>query len=213
MEGCGGNIFCISYKGCTIVYSPTLFSFKGIVLMSLKNLTGSKHANAERSWFAGLMMSGEITNEQYSVYLKQQYECYNALETRFNNMDDSGFVLPSELKRAENIMEDLKELNSDIENIPVFNSTKIYINYILSKCETNLLYAHVYVRYLGDLKGGQMIASKIPGEGKYYQFDNPDELEKFIRSNLREDNNFVDECNKCFDSAITLFKDLKSHFS
>ena len=45
--------------------------------MSLKNLTQSKHSGAERSWFAGLMMSGKITNEQYCSYLKQQYENFS----------------------------------------------------------------------------------------------------------------------------------------
>ena len=76
-----------------------------------------------------------------------------------------------------------------------------------------MLYAHVYVRYLGDLKGGQMIAKRIPGSGNYYQFKNADTLEGFIRSQLRKDEDFVVECNKCFDSAITLFKDLKDHLS
>ena len=69
------------------------------------------------------------------------------------------------------------------------------------------------MRYLGDLKGGQMIAKKVPGEGKYYQFKNAEKSEIFIRSQLREDKYFVEECDKCFDSAITLFKDLKSHLS
>ena len=40
--------------------------------MSLKNLTQAKHSNAERSWFAGRMMSGEISNEEYSVYFDRQ---------------------------------------------------------------------------------------------------------------------------------------------
>ncbi len=69
----------------------------------------------------------------------------------------------------------------------------------------------MYVRYLGDLKGGQMIAKRIPGSGKYYQFDESDKLESFIRGQLREDQEFVDESNKCFNSAITLFKDLKDY--
>jgi len=176
-------------------------------------MTQSKHSGAERTWFAGLMMSGEITPEQYSVYLKQQYECYTALEDRFNTTEGSISPIPEELKRAPNIMKDLKELSEDIENIPVFQSTNRYVDYILNDCEVDLLYAHVYVRYLGDLKGGQMIAKRVPGEGKYYQFQNAEKLEVFIRSQLGEDKGFVKECDKCFDSAITLFKDLKSHLS
>ena len=179
--------------------------------MSLKKLTQSKHSSAERSWFATLMMSGEITNKEYSLYLKQQYECYNALEKRFKQLGDTHPDIPDTLNRADNIMMDLRELSSDVENIPVFASTKIYIDYILNKCALNVLYAHVYVRYLGDLKGGQMIAKRIPGKGKYYQFENPNKLEAFIRNQLCQNEIFVEECNKCFESAILLFKDLKSY--
>ena len=181
--------------------------------MSLKKLTQSKHSGAERSWFASLMMSGTITNEQYAIYLKQQFECYKALENRFKNINKSIPNLPKNLKRTNPIISDLKELCSNIDAIPIFDSTKKYINYISSKCKEELLYAHIYVRYLGDLKGGQIIAKKIPGSGEYYKFDNPKELESFIRGQLSEDDNFVQECNQCFDSAINLFKDLESYFT
>ena len=179
--------------------------------MSLKKLTKSKHSGAERSWFASLMMSGKITNEEYAVYLKQQFECYNALEDRFKSISNSISTIPENLKRATPIMNDLKELSSDIDSIPIFESTKKYTNYILNECKEDILYAHVYVRYLGDLKGGQMIAKRIPGSGQYYKFEKPEELESFIRNQLSQDENFVQECNKCFDSAINLFKDLKQH--
>ncbi len=179
--------------------------------MSLKKMTRNKHSNAERSWFASLMMSGRISNEQYSVYLKQQFECYNALENRFKNISDIA-PIPEQLKRATNIMNDLKELSSNIDDLPIFKSTKEYIQYI-NTCKESMLYAHVYVRYLGDLKGGQMIAKQIPGSGQYYKFENSDELESFIRKQLNEDETFVNECNKCFDSAIALFKDLELHLN
>ena len=79
--------------------------------MSLKKLTQSKHSNAERSWFASLMMSGKITNEQYSLYLKQQYKCYEALENRFNAINDNSIaIIPKELQRAACIKEDIDEL-------------------------------------------------------------------------------------------------------
>ena len=74
-----------------------------------------------------------------------------------------------------------------------------------------MLYAHVYVRYLGDLKGGQMIAKRVPGSGLYYQFDEPDKLEQLIRAKLREDELFVDECKKCFTFAQKSFEDIKDY--
>ena len=143
--------------------------------MSLKKLTQSKHSGAERSWFASLMMSGKISNDQYVLYLKQQYECYKALEDRFDSIKDNSIKpIPGNLKRSMRIKQDIEELSEDFGNIPVFNSTKNYADYILNECKDDFLYAHVYVRYLGDLKGGQMIAKRIPGSGKYYQFKEPE---------------------------------------
>ena len=180
--------------------------------MSLKKMTQNKHSSAERSWFAKKMISGEVTKEQYSVYLKQQYLCYSALEQRFEKNSHEDYHLPKELKRADKILEDLNELCPNHNDMEIFESTKSYEKYILEDCDEKLLYAHVYVRYLGDLKGGQMIAKRIPGSGKYYQFENPEELEGFIRSKLNTEEKFKNECNQCFQSAINLFQDLQIHF-
>jgi heme oxygenase len=63
--------------------------------------------------------------------------------------------------------------------------------------------AHVYVRYLGDLRGGQMIAKKIPGTGLYYQFQEPDELANSIYRKLND--NMANEAKLVFDYATKLF--------
>ena len=180
--------------------------------MSLKELTKQNHSNAERSWFAGRMFSGHITNPEYAIYLKQQYESYKALENRFNNINpDSGIEFPDErIKRSENIYKDLIEMDPNGDNLPVLNSTSSYCEYI-KNCPDDLLYAHVYVRYLGDLKGGQMIARRVPGNGLYYKFEDPDVLEVSIRSKLREHDLFVEECKKCFTFATESFNDLKDY--
>ena len=39
------------------------------------------------------------------------------------------------------------------------------------KDDADKLMAHVYVRHMGDLSGGQMIAKRVPGEGRMYKFD------------------------------------------
>ena len=180
--------------------------------MSLKELTKQNHSNAERSWFAGRMFSGQITNPEYAIYLKQQYESYNALENRFEEIDsESSISFPDErIKRARNIYKDLIEMDENGSSLPILDSTKSYCDYIKT-CPDDLLYAHVYVRYLGDLKGGQMIAKRVPGAGMYYKFDSPDELEILIRSRLREDELFVAECKKCFTFATNSFNDLKDY--
>lgn len=177
--------------------------------MSLKELTKQNHSNAERSWFAGRMFSGQITNPEYAIYLKQQYESYSALEERFDNLQDTDVVFPdNRIKRAQNIFKDLIEMDPNGDSLPVLKSTSDYCSYI-QDCPVHLLYAHVYVRYLGDLKGGQMIAKRVPGSGLYYQFDEPDALEHSIRIKLRDDEEFVEECKKCFTFATQSFEDIK----
>ena len=41
--------------------------------MSLKELTMKQHHNAERQKFAGVLMSGKISDSAYLRYLKNQY--------------------------------------------------------------------------------------------------------------------------------------------
>jgi hypothetical protein len=56
-----------------------------------------------------------------------------------------------------------------------------------------------------------MISKRVPGQGLYYKFEAPEELEILIRSKLREDNLFVEECKKCFTFATNSFSDLKEY--
>ena len=90
--------------------------------MSLKELTKDNHRNAERSWFARQMFSGQISNEEYAMYLRQQYECYKALENRFDSLaQDSQYPFPDQrIKRAKNIYADLLELCDAPEYLSVF---------------------------------------------------------------------------------------------
>jgi heme oxygenase len=68
------------------------------------------------------------------------------------------------------------------------------------------LMAHLYVRHMGDLAGGQMIAKRVPGSGTMYQFDNIDELKTKIRTKLKD--SMGDEANVAFDFAIDMMKDM-----
>jgi polyhydroxyalkanoate synthesis regulator phasin len=59
---------------------------------------------------------------------------------------------------------------------------------------------------MGDLSGGQMISRKVPGQGRYYQFDNAKELKEKIRKKI--DDSMADEAKICFDFATELFQDM-----
>jgi heme oxygenase len=81
------------------------------------------------------------------------------------------------------------------------------MDYIMSiKDQPQRLMAHIYVRHMGDLAGGQMIAKKVPGSGKYYQFEDPETLKAAIRERL--DDSMADEAKVCFDFATRFFKEM-----
>ena len=48
------------------------------------------------------MFSGQITNQEYAIYLKQQYESYKALETRFENLAREDRFPPQFYEEEEN---------------------------------------------------------------------------------------------------------------
>ncbi len=87
-------------------------------------------------------------------------------------------------------------------------STERYIDHIMSiKDDPKKLLAHLYVRHFGDLSGGQMIAKRVPGNGKYYKFDgDPDQIKNILRAKL--DDSLADEAKVCFGFATDFFKDM-----
>lgn len=175
--------------------------------MSLKELTAEKHKSAERQEFVKVMFSGNIHPHFYAAFLENQHDIYEILEVcaTQNNLLSG---LP-DIYRSKAIYSDLFEITDNHSfKPPKLPVTKEYIDYIinLSKNSPNLLFAHIYVRHMGDLFGGQMIAKKVPGSGKFYQFENPDLLKTLIRERL--DDSLADEANVCFDFAIKMFQQL-----
>ena len=182
--------------------------------MSLKELTMKQHHNAERQKFAGVLMSGKITKDVYMRYLVNQHHCYSALENH------SEFKLPdNRLKRSDKIQKDIEELLYQMTGVEsdfrptdltwketLTSSTIDYDTYVVNIKTYEQFMAHVYVRYLGDLRGGQMISKKIPGSGKYYEFDKPKELANVIYDNINDD--MADEAKKVFDYATKLFVEM-----
>jgi heme oxygenase len=64
--------------------------------------------------------------------------------------------------------------------------------------------AHVYVRHMGDLFGGQMLAKLLPGSNNFYKFDNIQSLVKGIREKI--DVSLAEEANVAFDHNINMIK-------
>jgi heme oxygenase len=68
------------------------------------------------------------------------------------------------------------------------------------------LFSHVYVRHMGDLYGGKLIARRVPGAGLWYEFDNRAELVKKFNERITLD--LADEALVAFDHYANIFQDL-----
>ena len=175
--------------------------------MSLKELTKENHTNAERQAFVKVLFSGNIDPKLYAAYLYNQFPMYELLEVCA--MANGLLTDIPEIPRAKAIYQDFLELWGDSDEKPqICPSVKEYTDYILSiKDNPHKLMAHLYVRHMGDLSGGQMIAKRVPGSGKFYQFDGDVEsIKNKIRTKL--DDSMADEAKVCFDFATKFFKEM-----
>lgn len=175
--------------------------------MSLRELTAEKHAIAEQTEFAKLLLSGAISQYDYAYYLFQMIPIYQTIES---SAREQGFLDNLEgIERTSRIIEDFDEINRSGQ-FEMVQSTKDYLTYlenlITDDSRKHLILGHLYVRHMGDLFGGQMIANKVPGNVRFYQFDNADTLKTSIRNMLTDE--YGDEANIAFDYAIKIMNDL-----
>lgn len=164
--------------------------------MGLKEATAELHSRAEKTQFSQLIFSGTIPEQEYAYYLFNMYHIHSALESKFNLPHPS-------LNRCNAIEKDLGILIKI--KLELTNSTKSYIDYINTLTEDQWK-SHIYVNYLAIVYGGQMIKSKVPGVGEYYNIDNMQECVSSIRAFLTDD--MSDEANKGFQFNIDILTDI-----
>ena len=175
--------------------------------MSLKDLTYEQHKYAETRPFVKVLFSGKIEPKLYATYLYNQHIMYNLLEAcamAHGLLNDYPTI-----RRAPAIFEDYTELWGEGDPPAEAPVVKKYLDYIMSiKEDPKKLLAHLYVRHFGDLSGGQMISKRVPGSGKYYQFDgDPDQIKNILRAKL--DDSLADEAKVAFAYAAELFDDME----
>jgi heme oxygenase len=178
--------------------------------MSLKEITKDLHTDAERTAFAGKLLSGSISKEDYANYLYQMLLIYGPIE--MGNRLQGNFKNLPDIERTHAIYQDFIELSTkDYLNIWL-PSTLAYHRYILELLNDperkHLIKAHLYCRHMGDLYGGQMIAKRVPGSGRFYQFKDPEKLKEAIRSELTDD--LGDEARVAFEWAIKIMRELNN---
>ena len=169
-------------------------------MLPLKEAIAEKHSLAEKMTFNQRMFNGELSNEEYALYLSQQLAIFDAIEKH---------PLPHpSLNRVEAVLADIKELLGDgtIEIKPLV-STNEYRKYLNVLTQEELL-PHVYLNYLAIMFGGQMMKAKTPGSGKMYEFDGDmREIAGTIRAIQKDE--WADEANKALDYNISILDELQ----
>ena len=176
-------------------------------MSKIKELTWEHHQNAERQAFAKLLISGDISEDLYATYLWNQHKKYDILEAM---MAAHGIFadIGENISRKTLMEADIAELWKHDIAPAVVPSTIEYIDHMREIMhDREKIIAHVYVLFLGDMSGGQMIKKKIPGAGRMYDFgDNVKELKDRIRDMTTDD--MAEEARWVFSSATKLFNEL-----
>lgn len=135
------------------------------------------HAEVEKTPIAVAMFQTTVTEEEYIDYLACMREIYEQLEKELEVHSETGFIKPLHIPglfRLEGIKKDLIAFGAEgHEAHKLALEYKAHLLY-LGQNQPYRLIAHAYLRYLGDLFGGMMIArklsSKFEGKLSFYDF-------------------------------------------
>ena len=172
----------------------------------LNEYTKEKHREVEAHPFVQHLLTGNIKPEHYALFLHQMYVIYSSIEY-FAEISHILHDLPG-IKRSSNIFDDIIELGYSVNDkaLPATEKYRQHIVDLYYGDKKKLILAHVYVRHMGDLYGGKVIAKRVPGSGKMYQFDDRPGLIKALNAKLSVD--IVDEALLGFDLSAAIFDEI-----
>ncbi|MEO0409019.1 MAG: heme oxygenase (biliverdin-producing) [Cyanobacteria bacterium P01_A01_bin.135] len=208
----------------------------GDLATQLREGTKKSHTMAENVGFVKCFLKGVVEKTSYRKLVTNLYFVYSAMEEEMAKHLQHPVVSQihfSELERQESLEKDLRYYYGDNwqQEIEISPAGQAYVDRIrqISAEQPELLVAHSYTRYLGDLSGGQIL-KKIAQRGMnlsegqgtaFYEFDDIDD-EKAFKNQYREtlDNlpvdeataqQIVDEANAAFGMNMKLFNELEGN--
>ncbi len=161
-------------------------------LASLRAATRALHAEAERSGFVRELLAGRATREVYVLWLRNLWTAYATLERRLTEQGHAALA-DTRVMRASALAADLQTLRGPRwrDELPLLPAGRAYAAAIEQASGARLA-AHAYVRYLGDLNGGRVLARVVArslgldaAALRFYAFDTePAALERAYRAAL-----------------------------
>jgi heme oxygenase len=133
----------------------------------LKDATRELHRDAENAGGMSALLRGHVDRAQYCLLLRNLHALYEALEAALDRHAALALVAPVRvpgLYRTAALAADLRALHGAgwIE-LPVAAAMRSYVARLeeIARTQPPLLAAHAYVRYMGDLSGGQILRDVV----------------------------------------------------
>ena len=130
----------------------------------LREATRDLHVEAERSGVIGQLLRGGGTREAYALLLRNLLPAYRAMEdglVRHARSPALHAMARPELFRTAALQSDVEQLagSSWRESLPLLPAGERYAERVAAAAAdgSGPLVAHAYLRYLGDLSGGQIM--------------------------------------------------------
>nr|YP_009391460.1 Heme oxygenase [Platysiphonia delicata]ARW59604.1 Heme oxygenase [Platysiphonia delicata] len=202
----------------------------------LREGTTKSHSMAENVSFVKSFLSGVVDKKSYRRLVANLFFIYSAMEEEIEKHKNHKFVKYiyfAELFRKSSLIKDLEYYYGPdwLNIIEPSEATKIYISRIhqISLDQPELLIAHAYTRYIGDLSGGQILkkiaisSMQLSGSlgTSFYDFDQISDEKKFkdiYRKSLNDTplNNtkireIISEANIAFNLNMKIFQELDSN--
>lgn len=188
----------------------------------LRTTTAVMHRRVERGPFMSSLLRGQLDSAAYTALLHNLHALYAALEdalTAHAATPAVGPVVMPELFRRPALAADLQALGARPPAPPLARATQQYVEHLgtISASDPGLLVAHAYVRYLGDLNGGQalrrVVARNLGLAGNagtsFYDFgDNAtrQQLERVFRAGLESAATHQPDLQALADEALQAFE-------
>lgn len=202
----------------------------------LREGTKKAHTMAENVGFVKCFLKGVVEKTSYRKLVSNLYFVYSAMEeemARHQHHPILSKIHFPELDRKSSLEQDLHYYygHSWRDQVAPSPAAEAYVQRIreISANEPELMIAHSYTRYLGDLSGGQILKgiaqrgmNLSDGEGTaFYEFKDIAD-EKAFKNQYRQAMNelpiddaqadrIVDEANAAFGMNMKLFKELEGN--
>ncbi len=169
--------------------------------MNLKEYTAQEHRSIESLPLTQSLIVGSVDIDTYRRYLTQRFVIFQTIELKLE--------LPGNLMRRYWVLQDISNLMGSSSPQELLDSTKEYVAR-LEQTDNKTLFGDVYVNYLGELYGGQMIKKALPYSSLHLDFENPNDAITFIRSKIENPNQaMLDQARQSFISLSKIYDEIQ----